>query len=90
MEQPTNLYFENVPYHITADELKALCNPHGHVKRANIPLDLESGRPRGFAFVEMMSHAEARDVIKGVDGKDVGGRTVRVTFAENRKARVSR
>jgi len=75
------LYFGGLSYDTTDDSLKAACDQFGAVSSAKVIMDRETGRSRGFGFVEMSSDDEAMAVISGLDGKDVDGRTVRVSEA---------
>ena len=75
------LYFGGLSYDTTDDSLKAACDQFGTVSSAKVIMDRETGRSRGFGFVEMSSDEEAQAVIAGLDGKEVDGRTVRVSEA---------
>ena len=59
---------------------------HGTVKTVTLIMDRETGRPRGFAFVEMASDAEALAAVKAMDGRDLGGRNLKVNIAKPREA----
>lgn len=59
---------------------------YGTVERASIVTDRDSGQPRGFAFVEMTNDAEANSAINGLNGKDLGGRTLNVNEARPKTA----
>jgi len=78
------IYVGNLPYEATEDELRQLFSAHGEVSEVYMPTDRETGRPRGFAFVEMPSDEQATAAIEGVNGKDVGGRAVTVNEARSR------
>ncbi len=75
------LYFGGLAYSTTDDSLQAACAPFGTVTSAKVIMDRETGRSRGFGFVEMSTEDEAQAVISGVDGKEVDGRVVRVSEA---------
>lgn len=75
------LYFGGLSYSSTDDSLKAACDQFGTVTSAKVIMDRETGRSRGFGFVEMSSDEEAEAVVKGLDGKEVDGRSVRVSEA---------
>ena len=75
------LYFGGLAYATTDDTLKAAVQGFGNVVSAKVIMDRETGRSRGFGFVEMSTDEEADAVIAGLDGKDVDGRTVRVSEA---------
>ncbi|MDB4980836.1 MAG: RNA-binding protein, partial [Myxococcales bacterium] len=79
------LYVGNLPYTVTELELRDLFSPMGTVTEAKIVMDRETGRPRGFGFVEMSSDAEAKKAIAELDGRDVSGRPVAVKEAEERR-----
>ena len=76
------LYVGNLPFSVTSDELQALFAEHGEVQSVNIITDRETGRPRGFAFVEM-DGAEA--AIEALNGRDLGGRAMNVSIARERQ-----
>ena len=79
------LYVGNLPYSVTELDLRDLFAPMGTVTEAKIVTDRETGRPRGFGFVEMSNDAEAKKAIQELDGRDVGGRPVAVKEAEERR-----
>lgn len=78
-----SIYVGNLPYTMSEDELKALFAEHGEVHSVKLIMDHESGRPRGFGFVEMEKE-DARIAIKAISGNEVGGRTLRVNEAHQR------
>jgi RNA recognition motif-containing protein len=80
-----NLYVGNLPFSTTSDDLVALFGEHGTVQRAQIVNDRETGRSRGFAFVEMMDGAE--NAINALNGADFQGRTLTVNEAKPREPR---
>jgi len=79
------LYIGNVPFSATEDELREIFGRHGTVIGVDLITDRETGRPRGFAFVEMEDSAAADAAIKAVDGSDLGGRSLRVNEAQERR-----
>ena len=79
------LYVGNLPFSITEDELRGVFERHGTVGSVNVITDRETGRPRGFAFVEMDEASDADEAIKALDGTDMGGRNVRVNEAQDRR-----
>ncbi len=83
------IYVGNLSYTTTEDELEELFTPYGDVMSCTIPADRESGRTRGFGFVEM-SEEDAAKAIEALDGKDFGGRNLRVNEARPRADRGSR
>jgi RNA recognition motif-containing protein len=79
------LYVGNLPFSITEDELRGVFERHGSVASVNVITDRETGRPRGFAFVEMDEASDAGEAIRALDGTDLGGRNVRVNEAQDRR-----
>ena len=79
------LYVGNLPFSITEDELRGVFERHGAVGSVSVITDRETGRPRGFAFVEMDEASAADDAIRALDGTDLGGRNVRVNEAQDRR-----
>jgi RNA recognition motif-containing protein len=80
------LYVGNLPFSATEAELRQLFEQHGAVESVSVITDRETGRPRGFAFVEMGDTAGAEAAISRLDGRDFGGRTLRVNEATARPA----
>lgn len=80
-----NLFVGNMSFQTTEGDLRALFEPFGQVTRIHIAMDRETGRARGFAFVEMSNDAEAAKAIAGLDGKDLGGRNLKVNEARPRE-----
>ena len=78
----TKLYVGNLPYETTEGDLQALFEPSGQVASVNVMRDRATGRPRGFAFVEMSSPAEANDAIGKLDQHPYGGRNLTVNHAK--------
>jgi RNA recognition motif-containing protein len=79
------LYIGNLPFSTTESELRAVFERHGKVDSVNVITDRETGRPRGFAFVEMADPSAAKDAIRALDGTDFGGRSLKVNEAEDRR-----
>ncbi|MEO7775140.1 MAG: RNA-binding protein, partial [Steroidobacteraceae bacterium] len=77
------IYVGNLPFTATEDEVRALFAAHGTVTSVALPMDRETNRPRGFGFVEM-SQADAANAIQAVNGKDLGGRSLRVNEAQDK------
>ena len=77
------IYVGNLPFTATDAEIRSLFSQHGTVESVSLPTDRETGRPRGFGFVEM-SQADAARAIQDLNGKDLGGRALRVNVAEDR------
>ena len=80
-----NIYVGNLTWDATADDLLALFQQHGQVARAQVITDRETGRSRGFGFVEMSSGAE--QAIQALNGAQFQGRTLTVNEAKPREAR---
>jgi RNA recognition motif-containing protein len=78
------LYVGNLPFSTTEAELRSLFEKHGTVESVNVITDRETGRPRGFAFVEMEASA-AEAAMQALDGRELGGRTLRVNEANERR-----
>lgn len=79
-----SIYVGNLPYTATEEELRDLFSDFGNVHEVRIMSDRETGRPRGFAFVRMQDQ-EADAAIRGLNGKDMGGRALRINEAEERR-----
>lgn len=80
----TNIYVGNLTFGVTDSELKALFGPYGEVASANVIMDRDSGRSRGFGFVEMASKEAANNAISALNGKDHEGRMLTVNVAKPR------
>ena len=78
------LYVGNLPYSATSDQLQELFEQYGRVKSAQVLSDRETGRSRGFGFVEMDNDAEADSAIESLDGQDFQGRNLTVNEARPR------
>ncbi|HMW91953.1 MAG TPA: RNA-binding protein [Candidatus Obscuribacter sp.] len=76
------LFVGNLSFNLTESDLEALFAPSGQVTSVSIPTDRESGRKRGFAFVEMNTEAEGEAAIRNLDGKEVDGRTIAVNVSK--------
>lgn len=76
-----NLFVGNMSFQTTEVDLRALFEPFGQITRVHIAMDRETGRARGFAFVEMNNDDEAAKAIAALDGKVVGGRNLKVNEA---------
>ena len=79
------VYVGNLPFSVTEDELRELFQRHGDIASVNVIMDRETGRPRGFAFVEMEEASGAADAIRALDGSDMGGRSLRVNEAQDKR-----
>jgi cold-inducible RNA-binding protein len=78
------LYVGNLSYDTTELELKEVFGKFGTVTDAKVVTDRETGRPRGFAFVEMSSDQEAQEAIAQLSGRELGGRALNVNEAQER------
>ena len=83
----SRIYVGNLPFSADESQIRALFEPSGGVREVRIVEDRETGRPRGFAFVEMNSDAEAAAAIKAVHGLNFGGRALTVNEARERENR---
>jgi cold-inducible RNA-binding protein len=81
------LYVGNLSYDVDSSALEQLFTPHGTVESAQIISDRDTGRSKGFGFVEMSSVAEAQAAIAATNGKDNGGRAMTVNEAKPREER---
>ena len=77
-----NLYVGNLPHSTTESELRTVFEAHGAVDKISIVTDRETGRSRGFAFVEMTDAGEADKAIAALDGKELGGRALKINEAK--------
>jgi len=82
-----NLFVGNLNFQTTESDLRALFEPFGQIIRIHVAMDRETGRPRGFAFVEMTNDDEAKKAITALDGKELGGRNVKVNEARPKAER---
>jgi RNA recognition motif-containing protein len=82
-----NIYVGNLTWDATSDDLYALFQEHGSVKRAQVITDRETGRSRGFGFVEMTNDAEAQKAIDALNGANFRGRPLTVNEARPREER---
>jgi RNA recognition motif-containing protein len=80
------IYVGNLPFSATDEEVRQLFEQHGSVLSVNLISDRETGRPRGFGFVEMEDD-DATSAISALDGQDFGGRSLRVNEARPRRER---
>jgi cold-inducible RNA-binding protein len=81
------LYVGNLPFSTSDAELRSLFEVHGEVASASVVMDRETGRSRGFGFVEMPNDEEARAAINGLNGQNMGGRDLTVNEARPREDR---
>ena len=81
----TKIYVGNLSFDVDNMALGEMFNPFGTVASAQVIMDRDSGRSKGFGFVEMSSDEEAKAAIAGLDGKDMGGRALKVNEAKPRE-----
>ncbi len=81
------LYVGNIPFSATEADLRELFEAHGSIESINVITDRETGRPRGFAFVEMEDTESASKAMQALDGRDMGGRNLKVNEANERPPR---
>ena len=79
-----NIYVGNLDYSVDQDELTEVFSEFGEVKSAKVIMDRDSGRSKGFGFVEMSDDGEAQQAINELDGADLKGRNMRVNQARER------
>jgi len=81
----TSIYVGNLPHSTTEDELRQVFSQHGEVSSVNIVKERETGRPRGFAFVEMPNAGEATSAIEHLNLSEIGGRSITVDEARPKR-----
>ena len=79
----TKLYVGNLPFTATEDAVRALFTPHGSVEKVSLITDRDTGRARGFGFVEM-SNADASRAMQALNGKEFEGRSLKINEAQSR------
>ena len=82
-----NIYVGNLPYSTDRDELRAVFEQYGEVSSARVVTDRETGRSRGYGFVEMPNAEQAQAAIEALNGKEIGGRKAVVNEARPREDR---
>jgi RNA recognition motif-containing protein len=85
-----NIYVGNLSYNMTEDELRSMFEAHGKVDSANLAMDRQTGRARGFGFVEMPNDAEARAAIDALNETEIQGRKMQVNEAKPKTERAPR
>lgn len=83
----SNLYVGNLPFDVGEEELQELFVAQGEVVSAKVVMDRETGRPRGFGFVEMAKPEDAQKAIQNLDGREFKGRSLKVNMAQPRESR---
>ena len=81
------LFVGNLPFSATEDEIRSAFEAHGEVSDVAVIMDRETGRPRGFAFVEMPDSGQANAAIEALNNSDFGGRSMNVNEARPREDR---
>jgi len=84
-----SIYVGNLSYEVTQEDLSEVFAEYGSVKRVQLPTDRETGRPRGFGFVEMEKEEQEADAIEALDGAEWMGREIKVNKAKPREDRRS-
>ena len=82
-----NIYVGNLPYSASDDQLNTMFSEYGSVDSARVIMDRDSGRSKGFGFVEMSSDADAKAAIEALNGQDLDGRPLTVNEARPRAER---
>ena len=85
-----NIYVGNLAYSVTDDDVREAFAAFGEVERASVIMDRDSGRSKGFGFVEMPDKSQAEAAINGLNEKDLSGRAIRVNEAKPREDRPRR
>jgi RNA recognition motif-containing protein len=85
-----NMFVSNLSFHTTDEDLRDLFKEFGEVSSAKVITDRETGRSRGFGFVEMPEEAAAKQAMQGIEGKEIEGRAVSVSVAKEKEDRGSR
>jgi len=80
----TNIFVGNLTFNTSSGDLESLFGDHGSVQKAQVITDRDTGKSRGFGFVEMSSDDEANAAIEALNGKDVDGRQLNVNMAKER------
>jgi len=79
----TKLYVGNLPFSATEDTVRTAFAAHGNVESLSLVMDRETGQPRGFGFIEM-SNADAQKAMQSLNGRDFGGRPLKVNEAQDK------
>ena len=84
---PVNIFVGNLAFTVTEQDVRELFAPYGVVDRINLITDRETGRPRGFGFVEMADDQAAQEAIRALNGQELAGRALNVSEARQREER---
>ncbi len=87
IDMNTKMYVGNLPFTATEDDVRALFTDYGTVTDIHLPMDRDSGRPRGFAFVTMDSQTAMNEAIRGLNEKEYGGRNLTINEARPKEDR---
>lgn len=87
IDMNTKMYVGNLPFSATEDDVRALFSDYGTVTDIHLPMDRDSGRPRGFAFVTMDSQTAMNEAIRGLNEQDYGGRNLTINEARPKEDR---
>lgn len=82
-----NLYVSNLGFHVSEEDLKNLFQTYGEVTSAKVIMDRETGRSRGFGFVEMGSREAGNEAMNRLNGKEMEGRHISVSVAREKESR---
>jgi len=85
-----NIYVGNLSYRMTDEDLEKLFSSYGSVSTSKIVIDRETGRSKGFGFVEMPNQSEGDEAIRQLDGKEVEGRNIKVNIAKPKEEKPRR
>ncbi len=85
-----NIYVGNFPYRTSEEELRTMFEEYGEVDSVRIIMERETGRSKGFGFVEMTADSDAQDAIKALNETDLGGRQIKVNEARPKTERRDR
>ena len=81
------IYVGNMPYSVTSEDLSGMFKEYGDVEEATVIMDRETGRAKGFGFVDMPNNSDADRAIKGLNGTQIEGRALTVNQARPRESR---
>lgn len=85
-----NMYVSNLGFHVQEEDLKQLFSAFGNVSSAKVITDRESGRSRGFGFVDMPSDDEANKAMTSLNNKEIEGRAISISIAKERESKPQR
>lgn len=85
-----SIYVGNLPYSITSDSLKEIFSEFGNVLSSRVITDKNTGRSKGFGFIEMETENEANAAIQALDNGEIDGRTIRVNLAKAKENRTNK